>query len=141
MFIVADMQPFLTEAAFRPQKLDSLAELSRLHPGDFYGVIISNAVVSPINASAEEVFAAVRRRMPRVPVIFAGLTEFAIAKGAVERVAKTLHAVVQVLPVSRETLDHPDLGRESSFVVLTKDDLSSEASRAMAKKVVQRHFR
>ena len=141
MFIVAEMQPFLAGSGYRPQKLESLEGLARLHPTDFSGVIISNAVVSTIGASAEEVFTAVRRRMPRIPVIFAGLTEFSIAKGAVERAVKALHADAKVLPVSAETINDNSLGRESTFVVLTKDDLGNPASKALAEKIFQKHFR
>lgn len=141
MFIVAEMQPFLAGASFRPQKLEALEGLTKLHPADFSGVIISNAVVSSIDASAEEVFTAVRRKMPRVPVIFAGLTEFSIAKGAVERVVKSLHADARVLPVSPETLTDNALGRESTFVVLTKDDLGDPVNKALAEKIFQKHFR
>jgi hypothetical protein len=72
-FIVAEMQPFLTRAGYAPHKLAALDDLMGLNPASFSGVVISTAVVSAIGATVEEVFVAVRRKMPRVPVIFAGL--------------------------------------------------------------------
>jgi hypothetical protein len=140
-FIVAEMQPFLTRAGYAPHKLAALDDLMGLNPASFSGVVISTAVVSAIGATVEEVFVAVRRKMPRVPVIFAGLTEFALAKGAVERAVKALHPVAEVLPVADSTVKQPGLGRENTFVVLTRDDLGNPGTQAVADRILQIHFR
>lgn len=140
-FIVSEMLPFLTGAGYAPQRLGSLAELETLSAGSYSGVIISNAVISSINATAEEVFTAIRKKMPRVPVIFAGLTEFALAKGAVARAVKSLHANAEVYPIDNATLAQAGLGAENTFVVLTKDDFASAAALSIAEKILQKHFR
>lgn len=137
-FIVSEMRPFLEQAGFAPAKLESLAELDSGRLGTLSGAIISTAVVSSVGASAEEVFAAVRRKYPRLPILFAGLTDFALMKTAVERVVKSVHDHVEVLPISSSTEAHAGLGRENVFPVLRKEDL---ASAVVAEKIVRRHFR
>lgn len=140
-FIVSEMLPFLSGAGYVPQKLGALADLDAMPATGFAGVIISNAVISSVNASAEEVFNAVRKKMPRVPIIFAGLTAFALAKGAVERVVKAAHPAAEVFPVAEGTLAQPGLGRETAFVVLSKEDLGNPATLSVAEKILLKHFK
>jgi hypothetical protein len=140
-FIVAEMLPFLSRALYAPKRLDSLVELESLNPSSFAGVVISTAVISSINASADEVFTAVRRKMPRVPIIFAGLTEFSIAGPAVERIVKKIYPAAEVVPVSSSTADSRDLGRDHVFVVMNKEDLGGGSALANAEKILRKHFR
>ncbi len=140
-FIVSEMRPFLEKAGFAPVKLESLTDLESGTVGSLSGAIISTAVVSSVGASPEEVFAAVRRKYPRLPVLFAGLTEFPTMKGAVERVIKPFHSDAQVLPIAASTESHPALGRENAFVVLRKEDLAPGEAAGLAERILRKHFR
>lgn len=140
-FIVSEMRPFLENAGFTPVKLERLTDLESGTVGTLSGAIISTAVVSSVGASAEEVFAALRRKFPRLPILFAGLTEFPTMKGAVERVTKPVHGNAEVLPIAASTESHPRLGRENVFVVLHKDDLAPGEAASLAERILRKHFR
>lgn len=140
-FIVSEMRPFLEKGGFAPSKLESLAELVQGNPGTFSGAVISTAVISTVNATAEEVFTAVRKRYPRLPVLFAGLTEFPMMKSAVERIVANTHPGAEILPIASATENHPGLGRENVFLVLRKEDLAAGAPSELAERILRKHFR
>jgi hypothetical protein len=139
-FIVAEMQPFLEFAGYEPLKLEALADIPYLDARTIRGVVISTAVVSSIPESAETVFAAVRAHLPRVPVVFAGLTEFDLAMNAVRRIVSALHPAAEVHPSTEATLGDRGLGRSDRFVVLGKDDLGTPARSETATRIIRQHF-
>ena len=139
-FIVAEMRPFLEKAGFAPSKLETLADLGGETHGFLSGAVISTAVVSSVGASVEEVFSAVRAKYPRLPILFAGLLDFPTMKSAVERYVKSHHADAEILPIAAQTESHPGLGKKSVFLVLTKENLASEEARALAQRVLRKHF-
>lgn len=140
-FIVSEMRPFLERSGFAPAPLENLAALNAGSPGALSGAIISTAVLSSVGASADEVFAALRKKYPRVPVLFAGLTEFPMMKGVVERVVKALHPGAEVLPIETATESHPGLGRDNVFLVLRKEDLAPGEPAALAERILRKHFK
>lgn len=132
-FIVSEMRPFLERAGFAPVKLERLDDLEAGAGGPFAAAVISTAVVSPIQASAAEVFERVRRRYPRLPVIFAGLTEFESMRSLIEQAIRNSSAGLAILPVSAETAEHPRLGSPDVVLALRKDDLSGAAAELTAR--------
>ena len=140
-FIVSEMRPFLEKTGFTPVKLERLTDLELGTVGSLSGAIISTAVVSSVGASAEEVFAALRRKYPRLPVLFAGLTKFPTMKSTVERVTKPLHGNAEVLPIAASTESHPALGSENIFVVLRKEDLAPGDTASLAERILRKHFK
>lgn len=138
-FIVSEMRPFLEKNGFAPTKLENLQALETGNLGTFSGAVISTAVVSAVNASAEEIFAALRKRYPKLPVLFAGLTEFPVMKSAIDRVVKNLHPDAEILPFATTTETHPGLGRENIFLVLKKEDLAASAE--LTERILRKHFR
>lgn len=140
-FIVSEMKPLLEKSGFAPTKLDSLQALESGNLGPMSGAVISTAVISTISATADEVFTALRRKYPKLPVLFAGLTEFSLVKGSVERMVRRIHPDAEVLPFSEATASHPGLGREHVFLVLRKEDMSAGASAELAERILRKHFK
>ncbi len=139
-FIVSEIRTFLEHAGYAPEKADSVADIESSRHGALAGAIVSTAVVSSIGASAEEVFAALRRKYPRLPVLFAGLVDFAKMQDLVRRIVAPLHADAQILPMAPATESHAGLGRENVFPVLRKEDLAPGDAAALAARIVRRHF-
>lgn len=140
-FIVSEMRPSLERAGFVPSALESLAALEAGGTGALSGAIISTAVLSSVGASADEVFVALRKRYPRLPVLFAGLTDFAMMKGVVGRIVQALHLGADVLPIAAATESHPGLGRDNVFLVLRKEDLAPGEPAALAERILRKHFK
>lgn len=139
-FIVSEMKPFLEQNGYTPGKIDSLADISARVAGAS-GAIISLAVVSSVGESAETVFAEMRRHAPRLPVLFASIIDFAAAKSTLERLAKNAGVSATILDISPSSDMHAGLGKPDTYVFLSKDDLVSPEQRALAKRIIQRHFR
>lgn len=70
-FIVSEMRPFLEKAGYAAIKLESLADLETGRER-FAGAIISTAVVSSIGTTPAAVYAALRLKHPKAPILFAG---------------------------------------------------------------------
>lgn len=136
-FIVAEMRPFLERTGYLPTRLESLDDMDPGKLGSFSGAIISMAVVSSIPAKPGEVFAALRKRYPSLPVIFAGLTEFDSTLPSIQRIVHTLHPGAAILPFDDSTEKHPRLGERDVFLFLNKEDIASNA----AESILRRHFR
>lgn len=136
-FLVSDMRPWLEQAGFEVQRSDTLPELSEKAPGSV-GAIISLAVASPIGASAEEVFLALRRSRPALPVLFAALRPFEQAAVEIERLLKRIGIAGSVISLDSEA--GRALGTADSFLYVAKDDLADPVRRAEAKALLVRHF-
>jgi len=141
-FIVTEMRPFLEQNGFASKKLESLAALPASAAGAS-GSIISLAVASSVGVaeSAEEVFVAVRKQSPRLPVLFAAMLDFAKMKSTLERLAKNNGIAATILGISAATESNAGLGKPNTFLYIGKDDLTSPEQRAIAARILQRHFR
>lgn len=138
-FVVTDMKPFLEQNGFSARKLENLAELSSKTAG-LSGAIISLAVESSIKESAEAVFAEIRHVSPRVMVIFVGMLDFAAMKGVLRRLAKSREIEATILGMEPSSENHPNLGKQDTFLYLSNGDLTTPERRALAAKIIQRHF-
>ena len=139
-FIVSEMKPFLEQNGYSPQKLDSLADMAAGVAGAS-GAIISLAVVSSVGESAEAVFTELRKSAPRLPVLFASIIDFAAAKSTMERLAKNAGITGTILGIDSASESNPALGKPDTFLFLNKDDLISAEKRALATRIIKRHFR
>jgi len=141
-FIVSEMRPFLEQNGFVPKKLESLAALPTSVAGAS-GTIISLAVASSVGIveSAEEVFAAVRKQSPPLPVLFAAMLDFAKMKSTLERLAKNNGIDAIILGIDAATESNAGLSKPNTFLYIGKDDLVSPEKRAIAARILQRHFR
>lgn len=138
-FIINQMRPFLLEAGYTPVGAQSLDHLAQELVGTFHGAIISTAVSSAVNADAATVFRLVREKLPRLPIVFAGMADAATMKLSAERAVKAL--------VSTPTIASPqDLGfataadRTSTFLVLRKEDLMPGGSQEAAMRALRTLF-
>lgn len=139
-FIVAEMKPLLEYSGYAAAKLENLADLAT-QARSSAGVVISLAVSSSVGESAAEVFTQIRQGVPRVPVLFAAMLPLDKIQSSLERLAK--HAGVQatILGVAAGNENAAALGKPETFLYISKDDLTDTTRRAIASRMVQRHFR
>lgn len=138
-FIVAEMKPFLEHGGFDAVKLGNLAELEN-RARSSAGVVISLAVSSALGESAQEVFTRLRQAAPEVPVLFAAMLALDKSAPSLERLA--LHAGIEatIVGVASGHEHAAALGKPQTFLYLSKDDLADAPRRALALRLVQRHF-
>lgn len=139
-FIVAEMRPFLEQGGYAAAKLENIADLAT-QTRSSVGVVISMAASSSLGKSAAETFTQLRQDVPRVPVMFAAILSFDASLSGLKRIAE--HAGVQatILGVSAGNENAAALGKPDTFLYISKDDLADPALRAIASRMVQRHFR
>jgi DNA-binding NarL/FixJ family response regulator len=139
-FIVSEMKPFLEHAGYTTTKLDSLQALPEEGINDA-GAVISLAVSSSTGASAVETFARLRRVAPHVPVMFASMLEFVDSRSGLERLAENAGVKATLLGVAAGNDSTIALGKPGTFLYISKADLADPARRALASRMIQRHFR
>ena len=105
------------------------------------GAVISLALSSSITESADEVFLKLKRVTARVPVLFAAMLPLEQARPALERIAKQAGIQANILGVDATPAETAQLGRQEAFLYLSKDDLTVPERRAIAARMIQRHFR
>lgn len=136
-FIVSEMRPFLERNGYQPTRLENLDDLHPGKLGTFSGAIISTAVVSSIPAKPAEVFAALRKSYPSLPVIFAGLAGFDSTLPTIQRIVHDIHPGSTILPLDARAETHARLGERDVFLYLNKDDLANGSAAG----ILRRHFR
>jgi hypothetical protein len=139
-FIVSVMKPFLEGGGFGVDKLEDISGLENQSAG-ISGAVISLALSSSITKSAEEVFLKLKSLALRVPVLFAAVLSFEQARPALERMAKQAGIQANITGVDATPAAAAQLGRQETFLYLSKDDLTSPERRAAAARLIQRHFR
>lgn len=139
-FIVAVMKPFLEENGYAIDKLEHISGLQSQSIGAA-GAVISLALSSSIIESAEEVFLKLKSMAPRTPVLFAAMLSLEQARPALERIAKQAGLQANILGVDATSAAAAQLGRQETFLYLSKDDLTFPERRAIAARLIQRHFR
>lgn len=139
-FIVAVMKPFLEENGYATDKLEHISGLQSQSTG-VAGAVISLALSSSIVESAEEVFLKLKSMAPRIPVLFAAMLSLEQARPALERIAKQAGLQANILGVEATSAAAAQLGRQETFLYLSKDDLTFPERRAIAARLIQRHFR
>lgn len=139
-FIVAEMKPMLVHAGFSPSPLSALSDLAGGAWNAACGALISTAVSSTIPESADIVFATLRRQAPRMPIVFAGLTEFDVARRNIERIVQTLSPQAAILQINAGNLRHAGLGRPDVFLYIQKENLKTPEGLALTERMLQRHF-
>ncbi len=138
--IIKEMKPFLELNGFSPKSVEALTHLAA-SSANASGAIISLAVSSSIEKSAEEVFLEIRKYAPQLPVLFAAMLDFSAMKGALRQIAKASEIEASILGVDAASENHPDLGKPNTLLYLSMNDLVAPAKRALAAKIVQGHFR
>lgn len=139
-FIVAEMKPFLEHSGYLAAKLESLADLAT-QARSSAGVVISLAVSSSLGETAAEVFTRLRQAAPRAPVLFAAMLGFDKSQDSLERLAKNAGIQATILGVATGNENVAALGKSDTFLYISKDDLADTTRRAIASRMVQRHFR
>jgi len=138
-FIVAEMKPFLEHGGYDAIKLENLADLA-IQARSSAGVVISLAVSSSLGESAQEVLTRLRQTAPDVPVLFAGMLALDKSTPSLLRLAQHMGVEVTIAGVAPGFEHAIALGKPQTFVYLSKDDLADAARRAIAQRMVQRHF-
>jgi hypothetical protein len=139
-FIVAEMKPFLEAndfSALKPEVPQSLDALAR----GCAGAIISLAVTSSINLEIDEVIKQVRSKVPKLPLVFAGLLPFEKYQQTLERLAQQTGLAGEGLAVSAVTEGSKTLGTPEGWLYVSKDDLADPLRRELAARLFKRHFR
>lgn len=139
-FIVSVMKPFLEACGYGTNQLKHIGDLSSLSNGAA-GAVISLALSSSIAETAEQVFLQLKSAAPRVPVLFAAMLTLQQARPALERIAKQAGMEPSIVGVDASPATGAQLGRQETFLYFSKDDLTSPERRAMAMRLIQRHFR
>lgn len=139
-FIVSVMKPFLEESGFSTNKLEHISGLQAQLSG-ISGAVISLALSSSITESADDVFLKLRSLAPRVPVLFAAMLPLEQARPALERIARQAGLPATLLGIDATSVAAAQLGRQETFLYVSKDDLTSPERRIMAGRLIQRHFR
>lgn len=138
-FIVNQMRPFLVEAGYTPVGAQGLDHLAQELSGSFDGAIISTAVSSTVNADAATVFRLVREKLPRLPIVFAGMADAATMKLSAERAVKALVGTPTIAnPQDMRIASGAD--RLSTFLVLRKEDLMPGGSQEAALRALRALF-
>jgi len=138
-FIVSDMKPLLAQAGFsvsRPEAVADIAPLARQSTA----AVISLAVTSPLNASAEEVFRLVREASPKTRLVFASLLPFERTVESIKHLAKAEGVNLQVVGLNASAQEEALLGKPDTCLYFSKEDLSSPQHRERALKLIARHF-
>lgn len=139
-FIVAEMKPFLEHAGYAAAKLESLDDLTT-RARTSAGAVISLAISSSLGESADDIFARLRQEAPRVPVLFAAMLGFDQSQRNLERLAKQAGVQATIIGAAAGNENAAALGKPDTFLYISKDDLADPARRAIAARMVQRHFR
>ncbi|OGB49811.1 MAG: hypothetical protein A2535_00550 [Burkholderiales bacterium RIFOXYD2_FULL_59_8] len=134
------MKPFLEECGYGTDKLEHISGLFDQTVG-ISGAVISLALSSSITESADEVFLKLKRLAPRVPVLFAAMLSLEQARPALERIAKQAKLQVNITGIDPTPVAAAQLGRQETFLYVSKEDLTSPARRSTAERLIQRHFR
>ncbi|MDP3672642.1 MAG: hypothetical protein WA191_17545 [Telluria sp.] len=138
-FIVAEMKPFLEHGGYASSKLESLTDLAVQAPG-CVGAVISLAVSSSVGTSAGDVFTRLHQEFPRVPVLFASMLELDAIQGSLARIARNAGVQATIIGVASGNENAGALRKPGTFVYISKADLADPTRRAIAARIVQRHF-
>jgi len=139
-FIVSEMKPFLEQGGLSPLPIKGIRELAGLASTSFSGAIISLAVQSTIDESAEMVFEAIRKQFPYLPVAFAGMLDASMASKAIKRVLPESIGNYHFIAVDKNNERSVELGQPSTFVYIRNSDLSMPDTAKIAARMLQRHF-
>lgn len=142
-FIVSDMGPFLSAAGFHTIQLRDLRDLRDL-PNEIAGasgVVMSLALVTKLGASADDVYQALRKHAPNVPLVFAGLLDMSKAKFAMTRLVSGTEPTPRFISSGAGPDAGASLGGTSTILYLGKEDLTDSARREQAMRNIALHFR
>ncbi|CAM5369617.1 hypothetical protein [Eoetvoesiella caeni] len=139
-FIVSEMKPFLQDGGFSAAKLENMADLAT-QAKNSVGAVISLALSSSIGVSAADMFTQMRQHSPRMPVLFAAMLDFDAGKSNLTRLAEQVGIQATILGVAAANETAAALGKPDTFFYISKDDLADPARRAIATRMIQRHFR
>ncbi len=139
-FNVAEMKPMLVSAGFLPSPLSEMRDITDGAWRGAKGAVISVAVSSAMAESAEAVFNALRACAPGLPIVFAGLNEIGVARGTIQRLAKSLVPDATVIGVEKGSELDRGLGKAHVFLYIQKDVLKTAEGVALTTRILQRHF-
>lgn len=138
-FIVNEMRPFLMAAGYTPVRVESLDQLLGELGRPLHGAIVSTALTSSIDADAAAVFRLIREKLPRLPVVFAGLADLDTVTSTAARAVKGLVASPVIAGPAAYRVA-PASERASSFLVLRKEDVVAGASQEVAQRALRAHL-
>lgn len=139
-FIVAEMRPFLEQSGYGVSKVERTENLPT-QARSSAGAVISLAVSSSVEESADGVFARLRQQAPRVPVLFAAMLALEKIQSSLERIAKQAGIQATILGVAMGNESLTALGKPETFLYISKDDLADKTRREIASRMIRRHFR
>lgn len=139
-FVVETMQPFLAANGWTPEMLADVGDIVRLGQAGYAGSIISTAPHASVRQTFLEVFEALRRRLPTLPIAFSTLLGWdLIAKELRIQVSRTV-VTPEILRVSSDSLASPALGTTHGILVIRKEDLTDPSAATLTARILRRHF-
>jgi len=138
-FIVNEMRPFLVEAGFASVRINSMEQLAEELRLPAKGAIISTAVSSSLGADTATVFRRVREWNPNMPIVFAGMADFATMQATVKRAVKELCPSAQVVGAAGFRISRLS-DRSTTFLVLRKEDLQQGPMHEAAIDAIRAHL-
>lgn len=136
-FIVQEMKPLLEQCGFGVLKPDSFADLDT-QARRCNAAVISLALISDIEASAEDVMASIHRVNPKLPIIFASLLPFERAVSTISGLLDKLRVDARVIGVSNSTDSPQSPTTTLSVLYLAKEDLTNPVVRERARQLLLR---
>jgi len=129
------MKPLLEPCGYNVVKPDGPDNIAA-HADHCHAGVISLALISEINLSAESVLATIHRVNPQLPLVFASLLAFEQAIFPIASLLDKLGFSAQVMGLSSSN----SITSQNSVLYLARDDLSATATREQTKHLLQRYM-
>ncbi|MDE2085605.1 MAG: hypothetical protein KGK06_09035 [Xanthomonadaceae bacterium] len=133
------MAPLLAVLGFNPVRLESLAHLESSVEASWRGAIISLAISSSVGATAAEVVQALRAKVPRLPLAFAGMVPMDTAASSIKRLFDGQPPAVA--DVDSQRRQARPLGGTDTCLYFSKAQIGDPAMQAEIRKMMAAHFR
>jgi len=138
-FIVTEMKPFLADGGYTVAGLDQGRDMAS-QAKQCAGAVISLAVTSSVAASAEDIWARLRKEAPATSIVFASLLPFDKVKSRLDHLIGAKDGLAVAIGVNPAQAMPAELGRTNSYLYIGRDDLVLPDRRAFALRMIQRHL-
>jgi hypothetical protein len=139
-FIVAEMRPLLERLGFLPTPV-SFEALQAGSGRSAAGAIISTAISSSIPQTAPEIYQVLVEHAPQTPIAFAGLTDIAVARSVIQRLASASAGALTILGVAEAAGQTGRLGQSGTVIYVSKEDITAAGLSEQVARVLTAHFR
>lgn len=129
----------LEKSGYSATKLENISDLPTL-AGEACGAVISLALTSSIEETAEEVFTRLRNAAPNMPILFAAMLDFSRASGVLKTLAENTGTNATIIDVNSTTENPAALGDKNTFLYVSRDGLTSTGLMPLVESALKKHF-